>query len=378
MKTRFRIRLGILALGLLSASLAQGATYYVASVSTTDLGNLGGPEASALDINNRGVIVGYSKNPAMTRRAFRWQGGVMTDIGTPTSSARSIASGINDYDEIVGQYGDPDEFNWQAFYWSPGTGVITLNRSLYPSQPFDSSYVAIARAINNKGVIVGTVEAAGLDHDVPVLPCFRALPVVWGSAYAKPKILHCPEGTDGVNSGSDINDSNWITGYELPFSGADNGFVWKSGTTTHAVAPIFGSHPRAFGINESGVVVGTADLFGTTREAFRWNGAGTSQWLGVLSGGSTSEAAEVNDQGFVTGTSDAFVEGGGPSAVKDRAYLWHADFGMFALPVPAGMTPVSTSCDGSSLNNLKTTGLIQVVGHCGTHAIRWNVLVLSH
>jgi hypothetical protein len=106
--------------------------------------------------------------------------------------------------------------------------------------------------------------------------------------------------------------------------------------------------------------------------------AGTAQWLGVLRGGSTSEAREVNDQGFITGTSDASVEGGGSTAVKDRAYLWHADFGMLALPVPPGMPAVSTRCGGNSLNNLKTTGLIQVVGSCGTHAIRWNVLVLTH
>ena len=324
------------------------------------------------------MIVGYSKDATLTRRPFRWQSGVMSDLGTPLSSARSIASGINDYDEIVGQYGDPDEFNWQAFYWSAGTGVVTLNRSLYPGETFDSSYVAYAKAINNKGVIVGAVEAAGLDHDIPVKPCYRALPVGWASAYAKPKILHCPEGADGVNSGSDINDSNAIAGYELPFSGADNGFIWKSGVTTHAVAPIFGSHPRAYGINEAGIIVGTADLFGTTHEAFRWNGVAASQWLGILPGGSTSEAREVNDQGFITGTSDASVEGGGSTAVMNRAYVWHTDFGMFALPVPAGMAPVSTSCSGNALNNLKTSGLIQVVGRCGTHAIRWNVLVLSH
>src|ERR1044071_6053757 len=178
MRTRFRTRLGVLALGFLSISMAQGATslFYIDRVKVTDLGTLGGVEANALDINNRGVIVGYSKDTTMTRRAFRWSGGVMTDLGTPTSSARAIAQGINDRDEIVGFYGDPDEFNYQAFYWSAGTGVVTLNRSLYPSEPFDSSYIATAKAINNQGVIVGKIEASGTDHDVPFEPCYRSLP----------------------------------------------------------------------------------------------------------------------------------------------------------------------------------------------------------
>src|SRR3954468_20055865 len=91
MKTRFNTRLGTLAWGFLAASMAQGATYYVANVTMTDLGNLGGAEANANDINNQGVIVGYSKNPNDVRRAFRWQNGVMTDLGTPGTNARSIA-----------------------------------------------------------------------------------------------------------------------------------------------------------------------------------------------------------------------------------------------------------------------------------------------
>jgi probable HAF family extracellular repeat protein len=363
---------------LLSASLANAATYYVANVSTTDLGTLGGAEAGAIDINNRGVIVGYSTNARLVRRPFRWQGGVMTDLGTPASSFRSLAFGINDYDEIVGQYGDPDELNWQAFYWSAGTGIVTLNRSLYPKQPFDSSYVGVARAINNNGTIVGTIEAAGFDHDVPLLPCYRSLPVRWSSAYSKPKILHCPEGNDGINGtngASDINDSNRIVGYEVPSSSDESGFIWKAGVTTHAVAPLFGSHPRAYGINESGMVVGTADLFGSIHEAFRWNGAAGAQWLGILPGGSTSQALEVNDEGFVTGSSDARIEGS--SELVYRAYLWHKDFGLFALPVPAGLDPTTTACGANSLNNLKASGLVQVVGGCGKRAILWNVRVRS-
>ena len=378
MKTRFRTRLGVLALGFLSISMAQGATslFYVDRVKVTDLGTLGGVEANALDINNRGVIVGYSKDTTMTRRAFRWSGGVMTDLGTPTFSARAIAQGINDRDEIVGFYGDPDEFNYQAFYWSAGTGVVTLNRSLYPSEPFDSSYIATAKAINNQGVIVGKIEASGTDHDVPFEPCYRSLPVRWTSKIAMPQILHCTDSGDGPNGASDINGAGWAVGYEYNGSDPDNGFLWKSGVTTHIPSPLFGNQPRGAGINEAGMTVGSASFFGSTPIAMRWSGSGASEWLGTLSGGSRSGASEVNDQGFVSGTSEMLISG---STVKDRAFLWHPDFGMFALPLPAGMTPTSTTCDGNALNNrVATSGIIEVVGRCGSRAIRWTVTVLTH
>lgn len=373
MKTRFRMRSGILALALLSASIANGATYFVHSVTVTDLGTLGGPDATAVDINNRGVIVGYAKNVDDTRRAFRWQNGTMTDLRTPGFHSRSIAEGINDYDEIVGTYWGPDYDEWEneAFYWSGPTGVVTLNRSLYPGEPYDSSYVAMAKAINNRGQIVGKVEAGGLDHDIPSKPCYRSLPVAWPNQLATPRILHCPETVGGPNSGADINDSTWIAGYET-----NGGFLWKSNTTTHVPAPFFGTNAKAVGINESGVVVGSAS-FGTQRRAIRWDGVSASTWIGTPPAGGNSDAREVNDQNFIAGTTGAMVEGTGQP--RDRAYLWHADFGIYVLPVPAGMTPSTTTCDGNALNNLvAATNTIQVVGRCGTRALRWTVRVQQH
>ena len=377
MKTRYRQKLGFLGAAIFSASMAHAATYYVANVSITDLGNLGLQDSNALDINNRGVIVGYSKNALDIRRAFRWQNGTMTDLGTPGTLSRSVAEGINDRGEVVGTYWGPnyDEFDNNAFYWSSGTGVVTLDRSLYPGESFDSSYVAMARAINNDGIIVGKVQAEALDHEVPFRRCFRSLPVRWDSPYAKPKILHCPELIDGPNGASDINDSREVAGSETDNAGTDNAFTWKSGVTTHVPVPFWGVDPQAYGINESGHIVGLAHL-GTQTWAFRWDGTGGSEWLGTLPGGSFSYAQEVNDQDFVAGTSDTTITA---STVKQRAFLWHPDFGFYALPLPAGMTATSTSCGGSSLNNRVTlTGNIQVVGHCGTHAIRWTVQVLTH
>ena len=71
---------------------------------------------------------------------------------------------------------------------------------------------------------------------------------------------------------------------------------------------------RAQGVNNAGVVVGRASfcMLNTLQErAFVWNGydaASTS--LGLLSGGSASQAYEVNDQNFIVGVANKFVYGG--------------------------------------------------------------------
>ncbi len=70
-----------------------------------DLGTSGG-NSTARGINDSGQVVGYSDTSAGDRRAFLWEDGVMTDLGTlvPTGSGWTLteAHGINDLGQIVG------------------------------------------------------------------------------------------------------------------------------------------------------------------------------------------------------------------------------------------------------------------------------------
>jgi len=375
MKTRPGLQLCSSLFALLVAALAHSATYYVDSITVTDLGTLGGDQSYASDINNRGDIVGFAKDASMKRLAVRWHGGVIQDLGTPASSAFSYADGINDLGEIVGKFGDPSEFEYRPFYWTVGTGMVAMDRSLFPGDPLDTLYVGMAHAINNKGMITGDINK---DFTTFTVPCRKSLPVAWDNAYAAPYILHCTEDIGSYNHASDINNSGWVVGSEGNGSGPTYGFVWKSGVTTHIPNPFLGNQVDANGINDGGVIVGSAKMLGVATRAILWDGvSATSTWLPVLTGGSMSYATEINDQNFASGTADMFISHPFlPGQVKNRAFLWHTALGMYPLPVPPGYVPLTTNCDGTSLNNwISSTGVIKVVGACGKHAVLWTVVV---
>lgn len=83
----------------------------------TDLGTLGGPSSSALDVNDSGQVVGWAFNAAGQQRAFVWTpANGMLDLGTlggPSSSAHAI----NNAGQIVGESTTGSGQN-HAFLWT--------------------------------------------------------------------------------------------------------------------------------------------------------------------------------------------------------------------------------------------------------------------
>lgn len=89
-----------------------------------DLGEIVGTQSQALNINNQGQVIGFTERADGISKAFFFDGDKMIDFGV---SGRSMALGINDAGEVVGEdvkSGDTSAF---AFLWRREVGLIDLN-----------------------------------------------------------------------------------------------------------------------------------------------------------------------------------------------------------------------------------------------------------
>jgi probable HAF family extracellular repeat protein len=122
-----------------------------------DLGSLGGTYGFPLALNNRGQVVGTSNVAGDTlAHAFLWDRGTLIDLNTSTSGGiPQTADGINDAGEVVGAAAFPSQV-YDAYLWRDGvaTDLGHLNGDCY-SEGF---------AINSHGQVVGNSATCDLNN----------------------------------------------------------------------------------------------------------------------------------------------------------------------------------------------------------------------
>ena len=139
-----------------------------------DLGTLPGwVNSYAYGINHQGEIIGSVSDAggdtsgferASRTAAFLWRSGKMISLGTLPGSKSSAAFGINDSAAIVGTSDN------RAFLWEQGR-MRDLNAAL----PAGSGWtLEKAKAINNKGQIIGTGTLNGQAHMFLLTPSARS------------------------------------------------------------------------------------------------------------------------------------------------------------------------------------------------------------
>jgi probable HAF family extracellular repeat protein len=154
-----------------------------------DIGTFGGASSAAVDINDRGRVVGYAAVAGdANNHAFLWENGRMQDLGTLAGGRESRAAAINNHGVVVGEAWDPNGAPIPFIY----DGVM---RPL-----FQAAGGAKAWAINDHGAVVGTMNSVQsfLWQD-GTLTQLESIPAVRAAGW----VQLIPTG---------INDRGWITG----------------------------------------------------------------------------------------------------------------------------------------------------------------------
>jgi uncharacterized membrane protein len=294
------------------------------------------------DLNNKGVIVGATSAANGAQHAAIWRRGQLTDVHDRIDSAavQSDLRDVNDKEDMVGTFVDP---NFRGFVLSGG--------HVTEIKPLPGDSFLFATGINDrKQVLGGSFGSNGLSRQFvwdrgqfTILQgiggqTFSIEPVeiqragiVVGTDHLAQRAVTWQNGTvmdiGGLpgsfsNTGQAINDVGQIAGESVlsdpnVFPQQVTAFVWQDGVATALPALYPGmTESRVFGINDSGVVVGTslaenADPIQTTPTVWQ---AGAAYDLNQLidpndplkSSVTLTDTRAINDRGqIVAGSFDA-------------------------------------------------------------------------
>lgn len=308
-----------------------------------DLGTLGGSGAIPKALNDRGQVVGCSQTAEGVWHAFVWSDGVMSDLGTGCAWAINNSGMIGGVDEksnhdeaVIAWDSSGQRMNlgrieeWIGFVGVTENGAIVAGgidqghsfnsaiwrdgvRSNIPSPAISSGYAA-ARAVNDRGQVVGYAAVAGYvgDH---IEHAF-----LWEDGQTRDLGLLadilCPD--EPPRSCNDafavaINNNGTIAGVSRDSAGESHAVIWEHGS----VEPIGSWRPVA--MNDAGAVIGNGgrlswwDELSANGEAYFWH-QGVTIRLDSFDGNPTQLVA-INSSSMVTG----FSEGRGKNP---RVVVW--------------------------------------------------------
>jgi probable HAF family extracellular repeat protein len=204
----------------------------------------------------------------------------------------------------------------RAFTWGGGQNLSLLN-------PIAGDSSSGANGINDSGAVAGFSSG----------PAGMAA-VIWLNGAAQAIVPHGA----GNNAAVAINNHGTVTG-SAGAGHSQRAFFWNAAAGLNFLPPLPGDQSsQAFGISQQDFAAGVSrDSNGATRAVF-WDTNGAHN-LGILSGGTHSEAFGINASGWVVGSSG--------SGLGMRAFLWTAADGMRDLNtlIPADSNLVLTSAE---------------------------------
>ena len=162
----------IVGVGMAVLNVSFGKAFVWRSGQFTELGSLGWPDgySIAYAINNAGDIVGSSRRLDNIIHAAMWRNGQVIDLGTMAGGTMSEALAVNGVGDAVGYAMAADSIVHAALF--SGGQVILL-----PDPPGAISGQTIAHGMNDFGQIVGQAVNA---------TTFQTMPILWTVGAAPP------------------------------------------------------------------------------------------------------------------------------------------------------------------------------------------------
>lgn len=164
---------------------ADGATdrtaHFWDGTTLTDIGKIGaGAPGSGVSsypkaVNDTGQVVGYAWDSPTNvggYRAFSWQGGVLTDLGSADTCTQSEAWDVNSTGQVVGYaYGGCTGFNLGVVWPAAGSPAVSLDSILAAaSLPPRASGIRFAFAINDAGAVFAQETVSGKGRCLIITP----------------------------------------------------------------------------------------------------------------------------------------------------------------------------------------------------------------
>ena len=138
----------------------HGYSYSIATHRFRPINVSGDTDVTAAAINDRGAVAGFAKNSAGTMEAFlKEPNGRLVRLNFPGASATQ-AFGVNNGDEVVGQYtvGTGSNAATHGFVWAPGLGFENVD------DPNGIGATTI-NGVNDRGDLVGFYTDSGGNTD---------------------------------------------------------------------------------------------------------------------------------------------------------------------------------------------------------------------
>lgn len=220
-------------------------------------------------------------------------------LGELREAGATMAHGINDHGQVVGESGGVDGDNQAAFTWQEGGTIQAL-------EPLPCGDYGRAFGVNDQGLIVGSSDAISTVRAVLWLP------------NGKIQEIGTLEG-DNSSEAYAVNNHGQVVGFSAGPKGT-RAFIWTAEAGMRNLGGLAGSdYTEAMAINDTGQVVGRSGSAAAAHAVVWTPGQGILD-LGTFLGDRSSRALAINNVGQVAGSSH------GPRGT--HAFFWSKSEGM--------------------------------------------------